>query len=71
MAQVTCLLAGWATAQHPRLVRPGPTVHGAAGHPATRWFLLWTLPPGMALLLPSPWYLAGVFKGGQPAGEEP
>lgn len=59
VAQVPCLLAGWWIAQHPYLVCPDLTVHGPAGRPAARHFLLWTLPPGMALLPPSLWYCTG------------
>lgn len=67
---MACLLAGWGIARHLYLVRPDLSVHGAAGHPATLRFLLWTLRPEMALRLPAPWYLFRVFRGGHPAREE-
>ena len=63
VAQVACLLAGWGIAQYPYIIYPDVTVHSAAGHPAILRFFLWTLPFGMALLLPSLWYLFRVFKG--------
>jgi cytochrome d ubiquinol oxidase subunit II len=63
VAQVACLLGGWGIAQYPYIVYPDLTVGGAAGHPATLRFVLWTLPLGMGLLLPSLWYLFRVFKG--------
>jgi len=63
VAQTACLLAGWGIAQHPYLIYPDVTVHGAAAHEATLRFVLWSTPFGMALLLPSLWWLFRVFKG--------
>ncbi|HEX6747583.1 MAG TPA: cytochrome d ubiquinol oxidase subunit II [Longimicrobium sp.] len=63
IAQTACLLAGWGIAQHPYLIYPDVTVHGAAAHEATLRFVLWSTPFGMALLLPSLWWLFRVFKG--------
>ncbi len=65
--QVVLLLAGWALAQWPYIVYPDVTVQGSAAPPATLAALLWTLPFGMALLLPSLWLLFAVFKGRNPA----
>jgi cytochrome d ubiquinol oxidase subunit II len=61
--QIICLLAGWAIAQSPYIIYPDVTLHGAAAPPATLHFILWSTPFGMALLLPSLWYLFRVFKG--------
>ena len=63
VAQTACLIAGWGIAQHPYLIYPDVTVHAAAAHPATLRFVLWSTPFGMALLLPSLWWLFRVFKG--------
>jgi cytochrome d ubiquinol oxidase subunit II len=63
VAQTACLLAGWAVAQHPYLIYPDVTLGGAAAPEGTLRFVLWSLPFGMALLLPSLWYLFRVFKG--------
>ncbi|HEU0052665.1 MAG TPA: cytochrome d ubiquinol oxidase subunit II [Longimicrobium sp.] len=63
VAQVACLLAGWGIAQHPFLVYPDVTVQSAAAGDGTLRFVLWSTPFGMALLLPSLWYLFRVFKG--------
>jgi cytochrome d ubiquinol oxidase subunit II len=63
VAQTACLLAGWGIAQHPYLIYPDVTVHAAAAPDATLRFVLWSTPFGMALLLPSLWFLFRVFKG--------
>ena len=63
VAQVVCLLAGWGIAQHPYLIYPDVTLHGAAAPDATLRFVLWSTPFGMALLIPSLWLLFRVFKG--------
>lgn len=75
VAQVVCLLAGWGIAQFPYLVYPNVTVASAAAPRGTLLFILWSLPFGLALLLPSLWYLFRVFKGEyltlrEPAEEE-
>lgn len=62
VAQVTCLLAGWALAQFPYLIYPDVTLAGSAAPAATLAATLWTIPPGLALLLPSLWWLFWVFK---------
>jgi cytochrome d ubiquinol oxidase subunit II len=59
---VACLLGGWGVAQYPYLVVPDVTLAGAAAPRATLVFVLATLPPGLALLLPSLWVLLRVFK---------
>jgi cytochrome d ubiquinol oxidase subunit II len=62
IAQTACLLAGWGIAQHPYVIYPDVTIQGAAAHEATLRFVLWSTPFGMALLLPSLWWLFRVFK---------
>lgn len=62
VAQIACLVAGWAAAQYPFIVYPDVTLANAAGPQATLLFVLYSTPPGMALLLPSLWYLFRVFK---------
>lgn len=63
VVQVACLLAGWGAAQYPYLIYPDVTLADAAAGPATLRFVLYSLPFGMALLLPSLWLLFRVFKG--------
>jgi cytochrome bd ubiquinol oxidase subunit II len=63
VVQIACLLAGWAVAQSPYIIYPGMTLAQAAAPPSTLIFILWTTPVGMALLVPSLWYLFRVFKG--------
>jgi cytochrome bd ubiquinol oxidase subunit II len=66
VAQTACLLAGWGIAQHPYLIYPDVTIHAAAAPEHTLRFVLWSTPFGMALLLPSLWWLFRVFKGPDP-----
>jgi cytochrome bd ubiquinol oxidase subunit II len=63
VVQVACLLAGWAIAQSPYIVYPDVTLAGAAAPRSTLLFILWSTPFGMAILIPSLWYLFRVFKG--------
>jgi cytochrome bd ubiquinol oxidase subunit II len=63
VVQIVCLLAGWAIAQSPYIIYPGLTLLQAAAPQSTLLFILWTTPIGMALLIPSLWYLFRVFKG--------
>ncbi|MBX0329322.1 cytochrome d ubiquinol oxidase subunit II [Oscillochloris sp. ZM17-4] len=63
VAQIICLLAGWGLAQYPYLIFPDVTLSAAAAGPGTLAFVLYSLPIGMALLLPSLWLLFRVFKG--------
>jgi cytochrome d ubiquinol oxidase subunit II len=63
VAQTVCLLGGWGIAQHPYLIYPDVTIASAAAPAPTLAFLLWSLPFGLALLLPSLWLLFRVFKG--------
>ena len=61
--QIAALVAGWAAAQYPYLIYPDLTLHDAAAPHGVLQFVLWSTPIGMALLLPSLWYLFRVFKG--------
>jgi cytochrome d ubiquinol oxidase subunit II len=70
VAQTACLLAGWGIAQHPYIIYPDVTIHGAAAHEATLRFVLWSTPFGMSLLLPSLWWLFRVFKWSETKPEE-
>jgi cytochrome d ubiquinol oxidase subunit II len=63
VVQIVCLLAGWAVAQSPYVIYPDVTLYDAAAPRPTLLFILWSTPFGMALLLPSLWYLFRVFKG--------
>ena len=63
VAQTACLVIGWGVAQHPFIIYPDVSIHNAAAPDATLRFVLWSTPFGMALLLPSLWYLFHVFKG--------
>lgn len=63
VAQIIALVAGWAIAQYPYLIYPDLTLQDAAAPRAVLRFVLWSTPAGMALLLPSLWYLFRVFKG--------
>lgn len=61
--QVACLLAGWGLAQYPYLIYPDLTIYDAAAPEPMLRFILFTLPLGLVLLLPSLWLLFRVFKG--------
>jgi cytochrome d ubiquinol oxidase subunit II len=65
--QVLLMLLGWGLAQYPYLIYPDVTLQRAAAPPAMLGFVLWTLPIGLGLLLPSLWLLFAVFKGRNPA----
>lgn len=71
VAQVVTLLWGWALAQWPYLVYPDVTFAAAAAPRGTLRFILTALVPGMAILLPSLWFLFKVFKGNRPLEAEP
>jgi cytochrome d ubiquinol oxidase subunit II len=62
VAQVTFLLFGWGLAQYPYLIYPDVTLRDAAAPDATLRFVLYSLPVGGALLVPSLWLLFRVFK---------
>lgn len=70
VGQVILILIGWALAQRPYLIYPEATLAESAAPAATLALVLWMTPLGMALLLPSLWYLFSVFKGRNPAVEK-
>ncbi len=61
--QVALVIVGWALAQHPFLIYPDVTLASAAAPASSLEFLLWSLPFGLGLVLPSFWLLFRVFKG--------
>jgi cytochrome d ubiquinol oxidase subunit II len=63
VAQIAALLVGWAMAQYPFIIYPDLTLAAAAAPRGVLTFVLWSTPAGMALLLPSLFYLFRVFKG--------
>ena len=62
-SQVVLVIVGWAVAQHPFLIYPDVTIASAAAPASTLLFVLWSLPFGLAIVLPSFWLLFRVFKG--------
>lgn len=69
--EVVMIIGGWALAQRPYIIYPDLTVSNSMASPAMIRFTLWTLPFAAALLIPSMWLLYSVFKGHNPAVEEP
>ncbi|WP_394826009.1 cytochrome d ubiquinol oxidase subunit II [Pendulispora albinea] len=65
-AQVAFLVAGWGLAQYPYLIYPSLTLFDAAAPPATLDFVLYTLPFGLLLVLPSLIWLFRVFSRARP-----
>jgi cytochrome d ubiquinol oxidase subunit II len=63
VAQIAALLVGWAAAQYPYIIYPDLTLADAAAPRGVLQFVLWSAPVGMAVLLPSLYYLFRVFKG--------
>ena len=66
-AQVVFVLWAWAVGQWPYLAPPDLTIQGSAAPKATLTALLVVIAAGMALLLPSLWFLFRVFKARNPA----
>jgi len=66
-AQVVCVLWAWAGGQWPYLVPPDLTIQNSAAPGATLTALLVVVAAGMALILPSLWFLFRVFKARNPA----
>ncbi len=60
------LLAAWGVAQMPYIIPPDITVLSAASPSTTLWQFLLSVSIGMALLLPSLWFLFHTFKGPGP-----
>jgi cytochrome d ubiquinol oxidase subunit II len=67
VAQVALLLFGWGLAQRPYLIYPDLTLQNAAAPAATLRFVLYSLPFGMGLLIPSLLFLFAVFKREAPS----
>jgi cytochrome d ubiquinol oxidase subunit II len=63
VAWVALEILGWGIAQSPFVVYPDLTLQNSAAPDGVLRFVLWTTPPGLALLLPSLWLLFRVFKG--------
>jgi cytochrome d ubiquinol oxidase subunit II len=61
--EIVALLIGWGLAHRPYLIYPDVTLARAAGPVATIRVLMYCLPIGMAMLVPSLWLLFRVFKG--------
>lgn len=62
VAQVSLLLLGWGLAQYPFLIYPDITLQNVAAPRQTLLFVVYAVPLGMAVLLPSLWLLFRVFK---------
>jgi cytochrome d ubiquinol oxidase subunit II len=71
VGQVIVLLVGWALALSPYLVYPDVTLAASAAPSPTLQFVLLTVPIGLALVLPSLWFLFDVFKGRNPSAPPP
>jgi len=65
ICEVGLLLLGWGYAQYPYLVYPDISLSAVAAPPATLGFVLWSLPCGGIVLLPSLWLLMRVFKSSE------
>jgi len=63
IAQVSCILWGWAWAQFPFLVPPAVTIAAGAAPAVTLELTLLGVAVGFAVLVPSLWYLFRIFKG--------
>lgn len=63
IAQVTLLVLGWGLAHYPYIIYPDVTLSSAAAPRATLMFVIYAVPLGMVVLLPSLWFLFRVFKG--------
>jgi cytochrome bd ubiquinol oxidase subunit II len=64
--ETACILAAWGVAQYPYLIIPDVTISSAASPPITLSLLLILSVAGLAILLPSLWYLFRVFKSAHP-----
>jgi cytochrome d ubiquinol oxidase subunit II len=68
--QVATILLGWCFAQYPSLLYPDLTVHNSAAPEATLRLLVIALGLGVAVLLPSLYFLFYIFKGRPLTGAE-
>src|SRR5690606_13673198 len=62
IAQVALLLLGWVLGQYPYLIYTDMKHSDVAAPRATLMFVLYAVPAGMVVLLPSLWFLFRVFK---------
>jgi len=62
IAQISLLVLGWGLAQYPYLIYPDLTLRNSAAPDPSLWFVIYSVPLGMAVLLPSLWLLFHVFK---------
>lgn len=67
VAEVAFLLSSWGLSQYPYLIPPHVTINSAANDPSVISALLISIVIGMALILPSLYYLFSVFKLATPA----
>jgi cytochrome d ubiquinol oxidase subunit II len=67
VGETSCILAAWAVAQYPYLVIPDVTVGNAATSSFGLALLLVSSLLGLAILLPSLWYLLRIFKAKSPS----
>lgn len=61
--EMACILAAWAVAQYPYLIIPDVTIANASAPSSVLLAVTLASVAGMALLLPSLWYLFYIFKG--------
>lgn len=61
-ALVTLIVWGWLVAQFPFMIPPELTIFDAAASPATLRAFLIAIAVGAVVLIPSLWYLYGVFR---------
>jgi cytochrome d ubiquinol oxidase subunit II len=64
--EIVVLLTGWGLAHRPYLIYPDMTLEQAAGPIPTIRVLMFCLPVGLAMLVPSLWLLFRVFKSRTP-----
>ncbi|MCI0455440.1 MAG: cytochrome d ubiquinol oxidase subunit II [Gemmataceae bacterium] len=69
VGHVALLLLGWGLAQYPYLIYPDMRLRDAAAPEPTLRFVLYAVPAGLVVLLPSLWLLFRVFKGGPVPGQ--
>ncbi len=62
ISQVILLFLGWGLAQHPFIIYPDVTLASSTAPRATLLFVVYAVPVGLAVLLPSLWLLFKVFK---------
>lgn len=65
IAEIVLLLAGWGWAQYPYLIYPDFEMTSSAASTPMLQFMVLSLVPGAAILLPSLWFLFRVFKGSE------